>query len=374
MRVFILTLGTRGDFELFCTLARQLARRGHDVLLGASGFYAGAARGAGLRFVQIGSGSHAQLLHVLRSLAETADRTQRTRLYASRWLGPQLASAREQIAAAGVECDYFVSNLKLTLQRAGRTLPGAFVSYDPPPSVAELERYGSEREGGRIIELVAMSQALVDPHGQWGQRHRFTGFWHADRPRSWTPPPELRRAVEQDALPVVMTMGSMVTLDFARFAPVLSAALRATGRRGVVVGGWMESDSPLDGVEFVREADYDWLFPRCACVLHHGGVGTLAAVLRAGRPSIVLPQILSQALFGQMLVRERLASAVLDSSSVQADALAAAIGEAVNAPGIARSAAAWRERTADEGGVVAAAQHIEAHWRELSAQPQDSIP
>ena len=40
MRVFLLTLGTRGDFELFFSLGCELRRRGHSVLLGSSHFYA----------------------------------------------------------------------------------------------------------------------------------------------------------------------------------------------------------------------------------------------------------------------------------------------------------------------------------------------
>ncbi len=54
MRIFILTLGTRGDFELFCTLGRDLRRRGHHVVLGTSGFYAQATEAAGLEWTAIG--------------------------------------------------------------------------------------------------------------------------------------------------------------------------------------------------------------------------------------------------------------------------------------------------------------------------------
>ena len=73
--------------------------------------------------------------------------------------------------------DYFVSNLKMTLDRNGRTIPGAFVTYDPPASVADLARYGAARHGGRIAELVAMPRALMDPGGAWGTSFVFTGFW-----------------------------------------------------------------------------------------------------------------------------------------------------------------------------------------------------
>lgn len=36
---------------------------------------------------------------------------------------------------------------------------------------------------------------------------------------------------------------------------------------------------------FPVKAPHAWLFPRCSCVVHHGGLGTTEATLRAGIPS-----------------------------------------------------------------------------------------
>jgi hypothetical protein len=38
MHFFVLALGTRCDVELFLSLARELRRRGHGVVLGTTGF------------------------------------------------------------------------------------------------------------------------------------------------------------------------------------------------------------------------------------------------------------------------------------------------------------------------------------------------
>lgn len=37
----------------------------------------------------------------------------------------------------------------------------------------------------------------------------------------------------------------------------------------------------------IESCPHDWLFPQCAAVVNHGGAGTLAAGIRAGRPTIV---------------------------------------------------------------------------------------
>merc|ERR1711988_934000 len=41
---------------------------------------------------------------------------------------------------------------------------------------------------------------------------------------------------------------------------------------------------------FIAEAcDHLRLFPRCCCLVTHGGMGTMASMLRSGKPSIVTP-------------------------------------------------------------------------------------
>lgn len=40
---------------------------------------------------------------------------------------------------------------------------------------------------------------------------------------------------------------------------------------------------------FVASAPNQWLFPRCACIVHHGGAGTTHAALSAGKPAVITP-------------------------------------------------------------------------------------
>lgn len=366
MRVFILTLGTRGDFELFCTLGRELRRRHHHVVLGTSGFYARAAEAAGLEWIPVGDGTQSELVAVLRSLGETGDRLRRVHLYVSGWLRPQLQSAHAQIAQASEHSDYFISNLKLVRERGGEVLPGAFVSYDPPDAIENLARFGSATQGGRILELVAMSRRLVDPEGRWGAEFRFTGFWAAPMRDDWKPPSSLVAFLDSGPPPVVMTLGSMVNFDADRLARDFGRALAIAGQRGILVSGWASLSSSAERMLTVAEADYDWLFARAACVIHHGGVGTLAAVLRAGKPSVVLPQILSQAQFGNMLLRDNLAAGMFDASRIEPGELAAAIQRAVSDEEMITTALRWQAAVLAEGGVRAAVDLIEQHAQHLA--------
>jgi UDP:flavonoid glycosyltransferase YjiC (YdhE family) len=367
MQVFIASFGTRGDIELFLTLGRELARRGHRVLFGAAPFYEPRIRAAGLTAVSLGHGTFDELRAALSQLGSVSIE-HRPRLLAERWLKPQVSAALAQMQPLAQEIDYFISNLKVGLRRGGRAIPGAAVTYDPPDSLDDLRRPSGPAEERLRIDLVAMSRALVDPDRVWGADYCFTGFWQAPSDPIWQPPADLVRFLGEGPPPVVLSLGSMVAFETGRLAALLHEALGRIGGRAVVVEGWSSfpRTDPVDNRLFVaREIPYDWLFDKASCVIHHGGCGTLAAVLRAGRPSVLLPQLVCQQNFGKMLVRENLAAAVLDVDHLDAEYLAEALAKARNDERIRQAAANWQQRLAGERGVAEAAELIERHWQEI---------
>jgi UDP:flavonoid glycosyltransferase YjiC (YdhE family) len=113
----------------------------------------------------------------------------------------------------------------------------------------------------------------------------------------------------------------------------------------------------------VDEVPYDWLFPRASCVIHHGGCGTLSAVLRAGRPSVLLPQIPPQELFGRLLAREGLSAGMLDADTLEPAALAEAIRRAVTDERVRANCRVWQGVVAADRGLPLAVDLIEAHGK-----------
>ena len=370
MHVSMLILGTRGDLELFLMLGRELGSRGHRVVLASSAFYEARVRGVGLQWEQIGDGSLEELVSILRSLPSGPDHKRRVESYYRRWVRPQISASVDRIKCMAGAADYFINNLRSVWTRGGEVIPGANVTYDPPGSVGNLAKYAPrllEREGA-VREIVALNKALIDPENRWGDRYRFTGFWQHREPSPWHPSAELVQFLDGGAPPVVVTMGSMVMFDTDDFVGRVVEALRLSGQRGVVVSGWSGLsglDSSSGTVYCASEIPYDWLFPRASCVIHHGGCGTVAAVLRAGRPSILLPQISSQEHFGEILSRENLVTGVYAVDTVPPDDLAAAIRRALTDDGCGESARHWQKVVAEDPGVGAAADLIEAHRDEL---------
>jgi UDP:flavonoid glycosyltransferase YjiC (YdhE family) len=372
MHVFLLVVGTRGDLELFLALGAELRRRGHDVTLAASPFFAARVASEGVAFLPVGAGTQAELVAILRSLAPLPDDRARAQAYVERWVRPQVGASLAEIKAALARTDYVIDNLKNVWMQRGRILPGAAVTYEPPGSLDNLAKHAPRlaRHGGALIELVALSRALVDPESRWGPAFRFTGFWQAPRTAPWTPPPDLVGFLDGGPRPAVVTMGSMVMFDERRLVECLAAALRRTGGRAVLVGGWSgfgRGAAVSPSVHCVDEAPYEWLFARASCVVHHGGCGTVAAALRAARPSILVPQISSQRHFAAILEREGLAAATLDATAPSDGALAAALDAAANDRELGERARRWQAVVRAEPGIPDAADAIEAHARGLGA-------
>ncbi len=69
------------------------------------------------------------------------------------------------------------------------------------------------------------------------------------------------------------------------------SAVRSAGVRAVLLSGWggLASLPQADDVFCADAVPHDWLFPRGAAVVHHGGAGTTGAALSAGAPALVIP-------------------------------------------------------------------------------------
>ena len=364
MQIAILALGTRGDVELFAALGQALQQRGHDVVLGSSPFFESLIREAGLGWQTIGDGHFEDLRSILRSLGETSGGVARTQRYAAEWLGPQLREGGAALRRMTSRADYFISNLKLVMARNDEVIPGAAVTYDPPASPTELERSGTHLHADRILDLVAMDRSFIGPQSQWEARYHFTGFWDAAPTSAPNLEPGLEAWLGAAEPPVVVSLGSMMSVDPADLFAGLRAAARIGGHRFVVVGGWSTppaGSSNDAALHIVGEAPYSRLFPAARCIVHHGGYGTVVAALKAGVPSVVLPQIRAQEVFGRLLLDAHLATDVLDSQEIDARRLVTAIDRATHDDAVQAQIRAWRSKLTGSDGLGRAADAIEAH-------------
>ncbi|MFE1246400.1 glycosyltransferase [Streptomyces sp. NPDC058735] len=137
----------------------------------------------------------------------------------------------------------------------------------------------------RSTVLCAFSPTVVARPSDWGPHVHVTGFWDLAQP-DWQPPRRLSDFLLAGPPPVYVGFGSMRSGDPQRTDRSVRTALRRAGLRGVLLGDPSTSE---DDMLVLADTSHDWLFPRMAAVVHHGGAGTTCAALRAGVPSVVCP-------------------------------------------------------------------------------------
>lgn len=150
----------------------------------------------------------------------------------------------------------------------------------------------------RVPFLYAFSPSLVPPPSDWHDWIHPTGFWFLDNPDpGWEPSKELEDFITSEPKPFYVGFGSITVPDPVEFIKTIIDAAVEANVKIILSEGWssrMQGDKKSeivypDNVFPVKSIPHDWLFPKTAGVVHHGGAGTTSAGLRAGVPTIIKP-------------------------------------------------------------------------------------
>jgi len=209
--------------------------------------------------------------------------------------------------------------------------------------------------------LYGYSRHVVPIPSDWGPWLHVTGYWFEETDPAHKPSSELAAFLEAGPPPIYVGFGSMTDQEAEGVTRVVVDALGQAGQRGILLGGWANlgaGDLP-PSILRIADAPHDWLFPRVAAVVHHGGAGTTAAGLRAGVPSIVVPFFADQPFWGRRVAELGVGPAPVPRKRLTAERLAAAIRQAVGETEIGRRAAELGRLIRNEDGVGVAVETIE---------------
>jgi UDP:flavonoid glycosyltransferase YjiC (YdhE family) len=209
---------------------------------------------------------------------------------------------------------------------------------------------------GGAAALYCYSPLAVPPPADWPSSHHITGYWFLGGGTEWRPSPELMQFLSEGPAPVCVGFGSSRDRNPERLTQIVLDALARAGCRGVLLtgrGGMTATQLPPH-VFAAESIPHDWIFPRVAAVVHHGGAGTSAAVLRAGVPSVVVAWWGDMPFWADCLYRMGVSPLPIMKSRLTADKLANAISSAVNDSGMRARAVSIGERIRSEDGVARA--------------------
>ncbi|XWW92568.1 hypothetical protein V2A60_000493 [Cordyceps javanica] len=210
----------------------------------------------------------------------------------------------------------------------------------------------------RISYTYCWSPALIPKPNDWGNNIDVSGFYFLDLASSYTPDPELDAFLNAGPPPVYIGFGSIVVDDPNAMTRMIFDAIHLAGVRALVSKGWgglgADDVGLPDGVYMLGNVPHDWLFQHVSAVVHHGGAGTTAAGIKAGKPTFVVPFFGDQPFWGSMIARADAGPEPVPYKELTAEKLAEAIKKCIEPETMEQAKVLGQkireEKGTDEGG------------------------
>jgi sterol 3beta-glucosyltransferase len=410
--ILIATFGTRGDIQPFIALGKGLEAAGYDVAVCTSEGYKAFVEEHGLRYIFMdnellqlsqealgqtsGIGGTFKIIKkmgpaIRRSMVDEWSAAQAFQpdliLYHPKCLGSLHVAEKLRIPAVmSLPLPFytptrefpvpFLSNVQLggwvnrltyrliglsTVMHAGTINDFRTKSLGMAP-VGRLADLLVRSDGTPVTVLYPYSPHVLPVPNDFPPHVHVTGYWFLDRPADWQPEPELLRFLRAGPPPVYIGFGSIGASKGEERARIVLDALQKSGQRGVLASGWggLKASGLPPSVYMLESAPHDWLFPQVAAVVHHGGAGTTAAGLRAGKPTIISPFMADQPFWGNLVYQLGVGPKPIPQKRLTEGGLAEAIRTAVQDETMKRRAAELGEQIRAEDGVARAVEVIGA--------------
>ncbi|NEU08159.1 glycosyltransferase family 1 protein [Flavihumibacter sp. R14] len=330
MKITLFTLGTRGDVQPFAILGEALARRGHTVTLCTAKNFRTLVESHHINFHPVNIDSEfminskqgqqimkVNLFHLKRNLkkfiypiiktslnefykmAQESDLViYRTKTLADVFLTQLDCHAiRAAVVPAMEETTAFLNPIM-----SGLKIPAflnrwsykfnelRFMFFKKPIEQFRLQHGLSEDlpELQGIPGIYGISKHFLDRPEDWANNHHLTGFWFSQTKNELDP--ELDQFISSGKPPLLITFSSMPVAK--ELHDLIIDCISKFDERFIIIKGWGEwnlSDSP--NIKIIDSAPFDALFPRMRAIIHHGGLGTTAECLRAGKPMFICPPV-----------------------------------------------------------------------------------
>ena len=216
-------------------------------------------------------------------------------------------------------------------------------------------------KGEPVTVLHGYSRHVLAAPDDWPPQAHVSGYWFLDQHADWQPSADLQTFLAAGDAPVYVGFGSMAGRNPQRTAEIVVAALQQARVRGIIATGWggLNASNLPETIFRVEHVPHDWLFDRVTVVVHHGGAGTTAAGLRAGKPTIICPFFGDQPFWGKRVFELGVGPPPIPQKKLSVEKLAQAIRTAVTDETMRNKAVVLGQKIRAETGIVNAITVIE---------------
>lgn len=331
MKIAILTLGTRGDVQPYAVLGQALQERGHEVVLSTAKNFEKLVSSYGLRFVPVAIDF--QELIESEEAKKIMKNPFRMKKYLRDTIFPKMSDAFQTFYQLAEENDKVLFHIKTLCDYFSDRFPGKMIRTDVIPAGEPTSAFPNpvfssfglpsvmNRLTYRLTELglkmwkkpilairekAGLSSAFVKPSlpslygiSEWvlpkptdyPSNSYFTGFWFDKTPQALDD--DLLQFLQSGEPPLLITFGSMPFENKIGLTNLIKTIVTQQKIRVLVIRGWgLNNTTELEsiaGVKVIAAAPHSMLLPYVKAVVHHGGIGTTAACLYAGKPMFICP-------------------------------------------------------------------------------------
>lgn len=216
----------------------------------------------------------------------------------------------------------------------------------------------------KTLNLIAISPVLFQSQSDWEDHFHVCGFFNPPETEdSWMMPESLEQFLKSGPPPVYMTFGAMTEGDPSpeNITRLLIDAAFSAGCRAIIQARWEEINEIPDHPDIYRigRAPHQFIFPKCAAVVHAGGAGTTQSAIKAGCPSVIVAHASDQTRWGMVLKKAGIAPKALHRRSLTSKKLAHSIRAVLDSPEMAGKTREISEKMNREDGVERAIELIE---------------
>ena len=411
MRVLLTSHGSTGDIYPVIAFAKALAQAGHSVTFASAPLFKREIQRANLDYLYVPPDWDQEIFtECMRKLHRARHPIRQLReIYriALPFLGELIERIEEALESHDVLCGlYLFPHFRAVAERKGKpyvsialchnTIP----SRDYPPELAPgLRGFPKSLQGawnmglwrlvnfavdksinltiGDILKekrlplardfimkpanlvLVAVSPTFMANRGSMHQRFQFTGFLRWQAKACPAEENHIENFCQGEPVPV-LTFGSVafdnkdaIMRRFERNWPA--------GQKIIIQSGWSGLAEKIERPDIlaVGKMSHDQLFGHASCVIHHGGAGTTASALSAGKPQVIIPHIADQPFWASQI--ERLGAGVVLAEKRWPENLPGAIRLVENHAGYQAKAREAQSIMAREDGARRAVHLLEAY-------------
>lgn len=404
MKIALLTLGTRGDVQPFAVLGKALQERGHDITLATARNFETFINSYSLNFHPV----DADFQQILNSEEgkKMMSNPFSARKHLNRLIYPMIEDALNTFYSISKQhdcvlfhvkamADYFADGTNATLIRTNVVpaieptsefinpiisfsgLPRAFNRFSYKFSDWGMKMMGKPIKefrkkwglDGPVRDSKLLSIYGISPHylpqpKDFPKTTHFTGFWldRSDKELDQ----RLVDFLQVGDPPILLTLGSMPFESKLNLAITLKEMVEKLKIRLIVIRGWgLTETSELENdtnIIVIDSAPYEKLFPFVKAVIQHGGIGTIAACLKAGKPFLTCPVLYplgDQHFWGMIGYKQGVGMKPIPLKKITREKLFEAVKELVSNQSLYANAQMMMEKLKDEDGVANAIKLIE---------------